>query len=272
LKKLVYLGGAAGAACALLVSLGHAADHLDGTNAAMTPMADIADLYAWNTSDAMKVNLAMTVSPADQVVPGGRHFGPGVVYAFHVNSRPSFTGTPAETKVICKFASDTDGQCWVVNPAGTVVDYVKGDFSATAGVTSESGKVKVFAGRRSDPFFFNFGGTKKAIHITENLCAGEDGTGTTEGECPPPAAANATDAAGCFKEAAVGSARADFLRTVIKTKPSTTVIPGTTCGSADADCFLQFNVMAIVVQIDKTELNQGSNHLVSVWASTHTGS
>jgi hypothetical protein len=139
-------------------------------------------------------------------------------------------------------------------------------------VTSESGKVKVFAGRRSDPFFFNFGGTKKAIHITENLCAGEDGTGTTEGECPPPAAANATDAAGCFKEAAVGSARADFLRTVIKTKPSTTVIPGTTCGSADADCFLQFNVMAIVVQIDKTELNQGSNHLVSVWASSHTGS
>ena len=53
----------------------------------MTPMADIADVYAWITSDATKVNLALTVSPADD---GMRHFGPAVVYAFHVNSRDGF--------------------------------------------------------------------------------------------------------------------------------------------------------------------------------------
>ncbi len=268
MKKLVYLGGVAGAACALLVSLGHAADHLDGaTPTTMTPMADIADLYAWNTTDATKVNLALTVSPADQAVPGGRHFGPGVVYAFHVNSRENFvTPSSGETKVICKFASDTDGACWVVNPSGTVIDYVKGDFSATAGVTSESGKVKVFAGRRSDPFFFNLGGTKAAIHAAENVCAGGNGTGGSAAACP---GAASKDGAGCLQ---IANQQGAALRGALQSTPTGDVIPGTSCGSANKDCFLSFNVMAIVVQIDKTELNQGSNNTVSVWASTHTGS
>lgn len=263
MKKLVYLGGVAGAACALLVSLGHAADHLDATTAAMTPMADIGDLYAWNTSDATKVNLALTVSPADN---GMRHFGPGVLYAFHVNSRAGFTMPGMETKIICKFASDTDGACWVVNPSGTVIDYVKGDFSNVAGVTSESGKVKVFAGRRSDPFFFNLGGTKAAIHAAENVCAGGNGTGGSAAACP--GSAN-TDGAGCLK---ISFGQGSALRGALQATPTGDVIPGTSCGSANKDCFKNFNVMAIVVQIDKTELNQGDNHLVSVWASTHTGS
>lgn len=226
-------------------------------------MADIADLYAWNTSDATKVNLALTVSPADD---GSRHFGPAVTYAFHVNSRATFSGTPSESKVICKFASDTSGECWVVNPSGTVVDYVKGDFSATTGATSASGKVKVFAGRRSDPFFFNLGGTRTAIAAAEQTCGTLNGS-SAPNACPPTNPAF-SDAGGCMK---LNAAQAGGLRGAIATKPSGNVA-GTPCGSANADCFISFNVMALVVQVDKTELNQGTNELVSVWASTHAGS
>jgi len=41
------------------------------------------------------------------------------------------------------------------------------------------------------------------------------------------------------------------------------------CGSADADCFKNFDVMAIVLQVDKSLLNDGTNKTLAVWASTH---
>lgn len=235
----------------------------------MTPMADIGDIYAWNTSDATKVNLAMTVSPADN---GMRQFSPAVTYAFHVNSRPSFLGTPTETQVRCKFASNTDGECWVVAADGTVKDYVKGDFSATTGKTSKDGKLKVFAGRRSDPFFFNLGGAKAVIAQAEATCGTLNGTPGSAARCPPTGSAAQAflDAAKCIK--AVDKNAATGLRTLLMTKPSGTVIPGTSCGSADIDCFKSFNVMALVVQVDNTLVNEGTNVLVSVWGSTHTGS
>src|SRR6185503_20547531 len=110
---------------ALLYSpMTNAADHLDAAALATNPMADINDVYAWNTTDAKSINLAMTVSPRDD---GTRAFGPSVLYAFHVSSRPGFGMAGVESKVICKFASDTSGECWVVDEAGKVLDYVKGD-------------------------------------------------------------------------------------------------------------------------------------------------
>ena len=113
MKKLAFLGGALGLGVgALLVAHStQAADHLDSPAAASNPMADIADVYAWNTTDATKVNLIMTVSPGD---PGTRSFDPSVQYVFHVNSYATFLApNPTETKVICTFASDTSAECWV---------------------------------------------------------------------------------------------------------------------------------------------------------------
>jgi hypothetical protein len=272
LKKLALLGGGAGAAVALLVSLGQAADHLDAPGAAANPMADINDLYTWMTTDGNNVIFALTVSPGDPPASGSaaRHFGPTVQYVIHANSRAGFTMPPMESKVVCTFASDTDGQCWVINPSGTVVDYVKGDFSSTSGKLSDSGKVKVFAGQRSDPFFFNLGGTRAAIKQTELFCGVANGTPGSAAACPPdPTATNFRDAAGCLK---VDATQAGGLRTLIRTKLAVDD-PATPCDdTADIDCFKNFNVRAIVVEVDKTLLNQGTNTLLSVWASTHTGS
>ena len=250
MKKLVLLGAAAGLATGILfvTHTSHAADHLDGPAVMTNPMGDIGDVYAWTNgsgSDApTNVNLAMTVSPADM---GSNSFGPSIQYVFHASSHagasnPVAFGAPGtESKVICTFASDTSAQCWAVQGT-TVKDYVKGNPSTA--MTSADGKMKVFAGRRSDPFFFNLAGFKTAQTLVEN-------------------ATLTADAAGC---PAVPAATAGALRTTLSTASVTAVPP---CAANQIDCFATFNVMAIVVQIDKSLLLQGSDHLLSVWGSTH---
>lgn len=243
MKKLAFLGGAFGlGAGALLVAHStQAADHLDSPGAIANPMADITDLYAWNTSDASKVNLVMNVSPGD---PGTRHFDNTVQYVFHASSTSAIDSqTRTETKVICTFASDTSVQCWVGDK-----DYVTGDPSGASGVTSADGKVKVWAGRRADPFFFNFNGFEDvAAYVGSN------------------AGSLTFDGAGCPQlVAAQGSA----LRAMISEGPrgSNTHPP---CSGSSANCFEDLNVMSIVVQVDKTLLNAGSNKVLAVWGSTH---
>ncbi|MBV8761485.1 MAG: DUF4331 family protein [Deltaproteobacteria bacterium] len=209
-------------------------------------MADITDVYAWMSTDGSKVNLIMNVSPGD---PGTRHFDNTVQYVWHVNSVDQFgSTTPTETKVICTFASDTSIQCWV----GADKDYVKGDPSNTAGLTSADGKLKVFAGRRSDPFFFNLNGFKDAVATVEAAVAGGQITSATVDGCPHITPPVATLLRGKLDEQAVGSAA---------THPP--------CSGSDVDCFKRFDVMSIVVQVDKSLLNSGANTLVRVWGSTH---
>ncbi|MBI3328826.1 MAG: hypothetical protein HYZ81_19245, partial [Nitrospinae bacterium] len=60
-----------------------------------------------------------------------------------------------ESLVICKFAPNQRVQCWGGG------DYVEGDASQEAGLTSRMGKFKLFAGLRNDPFFFNLAGFAK---------------------------------------------------------------------------------------------------------------
>jgi hypothetical protein len=246
LKKLAFLGGAIGLGVGALV-VAHttqAADHLDSPAAAANPMADIGDVYAWNTADATKVNLIMTVSPGD---PGTRHFDNTVQYVFHVDSKATVDATTAtETKVICTFTSDTAAQCWV----GTA-DYVTGDPSGTSGMTSADGKVKVFAGRRSDPFFFNLNGFKDAVKTVELAVAGGAITSASVAGCPHITAAMGSGLRAILDEQAQGA---------------NTHAP---CSGSAVDCFAALDVKAIVVQVDKTLLNQGTNKVVGVWGSTH---
>lgn len=250
----------------LIAHTGVAADHLDAPSAAANPMADITDVFAWMNSAGTKVNLAMDVSPADD---GTRNFGPSVQYVFHVLSHTgatagsayggaiSGTGTATETKVICTFASNTSIQCWVVGANNTVKDYVTGDPSNTAGLTSADGKVRVFAGRRSDPFFFNFDGFTDAVAFVDGV-EGSNGSGLDA----------LKDAAGCPNISGVPGAPEQLQAYLGE---------GSGSGSgahlcAGGDCFAKLNVQAIVLQIDKTLLNDGSNIVLSVWGSTHAGS
>ena len=263
MKKLAFLGGAAGLGLiALLHSpITQAADHLDANALATNPMGDVNDVYAWMTSDGLKINLAMTVSPFDD---GSRNFGPSVQYAFHMTRHAAYPATAAllaageEAKVVCTFASNTSGQCWVIDTTGKAVDYVSGDFSNTAGKTSASGKLKVFAGRRSDPFFFNFAGFVAARTDLETRCGGG-----SPNACPGVLAA-AQNAAGCF--AAVPPTTVQSIATKLDDVQTVQIGP---CPPNQADCFANANVMAISVQVDKTLIVDDTKKLLGVWGSTH---
>lgn len=264
MKKLAFLGGAAGLGLVALLHspITQAADHLDVTALAANPMADINDVYAWMTTDGTKINLAMTMSPFDN---GSRAFGPSVQYAIHLTRYPAFPQTGAaiaaglDYRVVCTFASDTDGKCWVVDPMNKTLDYVAGDFSGATGKTSTSGKLKVFAGRRSDPFFFNFAGFVAARTDVETACGGG-----TPGTCPGMIAAT-LNAAGCpgLPSASITPIRAKLGATI-----PVAVGP---CPASQADCFANANVMAIAVQVDKTLVVDDTNKLLGVWGSTHAG-
>jgi hypothetical protein len=254
LKKLAYLGGVAAAlSAAFWVEGGHAADHVDAPALAQNPLADLNDVYVW--SDGAKVNLAMTTSPGDD---GMRAFGPGVQYVFHVTSKatqandapPVAINGGAETQIICTFASSTSARCWVKDVAG-VKDYVEGDPSSANGISSVSGKVRLFAGRRSDPFFFNLQGFRDAVTAVENT----------------PEATRGLDAAGCpagLTETQIAAVRDERVKT-----PAQAQAP---CPPGVRDCFGGLNVLAIVVQVDKGLVNTPDNKYIAVWGSTHAGS
>ena len=256
MKKLAFLGGAAGLGLIALLGspITHAADHIDSNSLLTNPMADINDVYAWMTSDGTKVNLALTVSPFDT---GDREFGPSVQYVFHVSSRAGFGMAGVESRIICTFESNTNGQCWVVDPQGATLDHVSGDLSGATGKASVGGKLQVFAGRRSDPFFFNLGGFKAAVTYAVTAC---------NGSCPGgPITANA---AGCLQ---IDKATGDILRNLISGPSQAMQNQTNPCPMGTNDCFAPYNVMAIVVQVDKALLLNGTDSVVSVWASTHAG-
>lgn len=272
MKKLAFLGGATGLGLLALLGAPHtqAADHADAAMTAANPMADIADVYAWMTNSGANIALAMTVSPFDN---GTREFGPSVQYVFHLTRYEDFPVVPADiaageqSKVICTFESNTSGECWVVDPSNKVLDYVKGDFSAATGKASAGGKLRVFAGRRSDPFFFNLAGFATAKQHLMLAC----GDGMTPGACPGGGLVPALDAAGCPTNvpAATVEAIAAELSAQQDGTGGSVLPPG--CSATEKDCFKDKNVMAIVVEIDKTLVATEDKPLLSVYGSTHAG-
>ncbi|HEY4240050.1 MAG TPA: DUF4331 family protein [Kofleriaceae bacterium] len=259
MKKLAFLaiaGGLAGMGLGALMSTpSQASDHLDATALAQNPMADIGDIYAWMTTT--NVDLAMTVSPADN---GSRTFGTSVQYVFHIMSKTNIStigspnlGTPSN--VICTFASNTSVQCWVTDGAGAVKDYVTGDPSNPAGIYSADNKVHVFAGQRSDPFFFNLQGFHDALgyFATHDLPGGSSGATYNGAGCPAITTTDATAIQSAIGEPAQATAAAP-------------------CATDNRDCFIHLNVMALVVQVDRSLLNDGANTIIGVWGSTNQGS
>jgi Domain of unknown function (DUF4331) len=225
------LGWSALAVALFAAPLALAADHQDGPAATADPAADITDVFAWMSPDATKVNLVMDVFP---FATGTPKFSNAIQYVFHTSSRASFGAAVAGTvNVICTFDTAQTISCW----AGD--EYVTGDASSTSGLSSASGKLKVFAGLRNDPFFFNLDGFKATAALVTSvkgsLTPGPDG-------CPQ-----------------LDGPTSTLLVTQLGSAPD---------GGPPHDHFLGANLLAIVVQLDKSILTSGGP-LVSVWAATH---
>ena len=215
-----------------------AADHADGPAASMDKTADIADLFTWASTDGKTTYFVMDIG---KDMKAGDKFSNAVKYVFHTTSMPAY-GALAGVKsvdIICTFDSGTPQKttCWVGNQ-----DTVSGDASVAATpVVSTSGKVKLFAGLRDDPFFFNLDGFNSVATIVHGAAA---------------AVAPTFDKDGCPRGL---GATAQALASTLKSGPD---------GGTPVDAFATFNVLSIVLGVDTSLVTTGGP-IVGVWASTN---
>ncbi|MGH7804473.1 MAG: DUF4331 family protein [Candidatus Binatia bacterium] len=222
---------ALGVLCAcLLGATARAADHVDGPRASADPAADITDVFAWMSPDATRLNLVMDVTR--NAGPTSR-FSDAVRYTFRTASHAAFAAPAAPAvDIVCTF----DAAQTVTCSAGA--ETVSGDSSDPAGITSPSGALRVFAGLRDDPFFFNLSGFRETARIV---------TGA--------ASSLSFDAAGC---PAVDVPTSSALVTQLARAPG---------GGPPADDFGGQNVLALVVSVDRG-LVTGGGSIVSVSGAT----
>ncbi len=245
MHKRTWLWGGTLTGVVLAATLGIAhnarsADHLDAPATQKDPSADINDVYSW--LDGNNAVLAMTVYPAagaaDAGAPG---FSDQVQYVFHTSSGAALGNTPSDKDIIATFDATGKIDLWVGSD-----EHVTGDPSAKTGLMSADGKVKVFAGLRADPFFFNLAGFNAAVAAVDSA---KGGLTFNDAGCPfvPPATAA-------------------YLRNTLKSNPADAGADG--LGGPAQNFFANLNTLAIVVSVDKTLLN-GGGPITAIWGSTN---
>lgn len=223
--------------CSTLSGTAIAADHQDGPQAKADPAADITDIYSW-MADANTVALVMDVMPDAGT---DAKFSDKVQYVFHTSSGAAYGATSNAVDIICEFDAKQEASCWI-----GVTEFVEGHASDTGGITSSSKKVRLFAGLRDDPFFFNLDGFKAAVKDVVDK-------------------APSLMSSGAFHAADQGCPTLDAntvhaLDTQLATAPD---------GSAAKDHFAKFNVLAIVLAVDKSLLTKGGP-IIAVNGATYT--
>jgi hypothetical protein len=175
----IALSVLAGCSAFAALSTGHASDHLDGPRTVADPQADITDIFAFASPENRgHVVFAMTVVP---FASSSASFAPQVDYVFRVRrvtAPKPLTLDPAPLDIACA-VDDADGAgqtMTCVGPGGMRATATIGD---TTGGMSQSG-MRVFAGRRADPSFFDRQGAlatmarASASFTGQNAFAGAD--------------------------------------------------------------------------------------------------
>jgi hypothetical protein len=142
-----------------------ASDHIDGPVTIDNPVADITDLYAFPSRDRPG-NLTLILDVYPMVAYDG-HFSDRVTYNLLVR-QASISRTKSEAgfeakgdyRVSCTFETPHDSPHWVTCKASSGSS-VRAQINDTSGGESTHG-LRVFAGSRSDPFFFNRDWAKSA--------------------------------------------------------------------------------------------------------------
>lgn len=174
-SRLTALGAAA-----VVLTLGaapflaSAADHLDApslgslSTGSLQGDRDINDVYVFDGATAGKTVIAATVSPAAGLL-GPLAFGANVRYTLHVDN----TGdNVADVKYVARFGAPGSGpgpkQAVSLTRNGATVATGK-----TGNTVQVAGGGKLFAGLRSDPFFFDLLGFRGTLGLgpnTNTLC------------------------------------------------------------------------------------------------------
>ena len=208
-----------------------AADHIDSPFASSDPTADITDFFAWMDADGQHLNLILNVH---SFAGTSARFSNAVDYVFHINSSSSYGAPQTEVMLICRFDLAQTISCWF---DGTLV--IAGDASNPSGILSDDGDIKVFAGLRDDPFFFNFSGFTEAVNAV--VAAGPSLNFDTN-NCP---VITSTTSQQLVQQLRLGSE-----------------------GNVAADTFAGTNVLSLVAQIHKSRITI-AGPLLGTWVSTH---
>lgn len=162
-KSIAFLALAGIAAPVALLGTSHASDHADTPDIAANPGTDITDVHLFpSPADKSKVVLSMCVHPLITAGHGtDTPFDPNVLYQFKIDS----TGDGVEDLVIqTRFSGVNNGgqQVYVSKP---IVPSTRGTMNrqepllAVTGMTNQTfspmNGMRVFAGGREDPFFFD---------------------------------------------------------------------------------------------------------------------
>jgi hypothetical protein len=173
MKRRPALALAALASCGAMAALttGRASDHLDGPRVTADPPSDITDVFAFTSpGDASRVVLAMALTP---YASASARFSTGVDYVFRIRrvTAPSpLTLDPMVLDVACDF--DDGG-------VQTVRCTAPGGLSAQApvGAVGNAGAappMRVFAGLRSDPAFFDRQGALATLGTDRTSFTGQN--------------------------------------------------------------------------------------------------
>lgn len=270
-RVLSLVGAIAGAALLVAawsdrVQLVEAADHADGIDAMSTMSSDITDLYSWVWDDNGTPSLAMIIDV------DGPSFPDNIQYAWTLVRDPLPGASSTVAQMICQFNSTAgdDISCFFGNSA----DFVEatGDPSGT-GFTANG--IRVFAGQRDDPFFFNsdgFGATAAAVRTQVDGNAG-NGEIDPANQFENPAG---TDT-GCFNllDEAPRSATSTELSLAGEVAACLTTscdqgFGGITANQGAATNGFNSNVMSIVVSVPVSMLPaDADSDVLAISASTH---
>ena len=132
-----------------------AADHAEAPGAAADPAADIADLYAWHTTDG-KVVAVLTFAGLT-AAGGSATYDEDVLYTLHIDNDAD---NNPDIDVLVRFGKNGAGD-W-----GVQVENLPGTTAAVSGAvetTLTAEGQSVFAGLRDDPFFFDLTGFEATL-------------------------------------------------------------------------------------------------------------
>ena len=152
-KPLLALASLAIVASGAFASLAGAADHRDSPVAQMNAAADINDVYLFrspaNANNAVAViTVSPLIAPSDNMTRGV--FDPSVQYQVHIDRNADL-----RDDVTLNIRTTSSPPSVIIEGAGgPITAAITPPGSSTAMVT-EAGPVKVFAGLRDDPFFFD---------------------------------------------------------------------------------------------------------------------
>jgi len=147
-----------------------ASDHIDGKITIQHPIADITDLYAFPNPN--KAGNLVLIANIHLAAPKTGHFSDRIHYDFllrpaklnHNRPQAFFQVGAEEARISCQFETPKQEHAphWVTC-YGDRGNSVRTQVNDTQSKLSDQG-LRVFAGRRSDPFFLYLGWTNKTVN------------------------------------------------------------------------------------------------------------